>query len=211
MKILVTGFNPFATDKVNPAIEIVKKLPEEIAGAEIIKLEIPTEFIKCTEITHQVILEKKPDYILSIGQAGGRFAVTPEKVAINLDDGKMPDNAGYRPLNHKIRKDGQTAYFTEFPVKAIVQAIKNAGLPSYVSTSAGTYVCNHIMYQVQYFIDKEFPNLKAGFIHIPFLPNQVINHPNSPSLSLIDDIRAITIAIETIINYDGKKDLKIIN
>lgn len=211
MKILVTGFNPFATDKVNPAIEIVKKLPEEIAGAEIIKLEIPTEFIKCTEITHQVILEKKPDYILSIGQAGGRFAVTPEKVAINLDDGKMPDNAVYRPLNHKIRKDGQTAYFTEFPVKAIVQAIKNAGLPSYVSTSAGTYVCNHIMYQVQYFIDKEFPNLKAGFIHIPFLPNQVINRPNSPSLSLIDDIRAITIAIETIINYDGKKDLKIIN
>lgn len=211
MKILVTGFNPFATDKVNPAIEIVKKLPEEIAGAEIIKLEIPTEFIKCTEITHQVILEKKPDYILSIGQAGGRFAVTPEKVAINLDDGKMPDNAGYRPLNHKIRKDGQTTYFTELPVKAIVQAIKNAGLPSYVSTSAGTYVCNHIMYQVQYFIDKEFPNLKAGFIHIPFLPNQVINRPNSPSLSLIDDIRAITIAIETIINYDGKKDLKIIN
>ncbi|HBG91734.1 pyroglutamyl-peptidase I [Lactobacillus acetotolerans] len=211
MKILVTGFNPFATDKVNPAIEVVKKLPEEIAGAEIIKLEIPTEFIKCTEITHQVILEKKPDYILSIGQAGGRFAVTPEKVAINLDDGKMPDNAGYRPLNHKIRKDGQTAYFTELPVKAIVQAIKNAGLPSYVSTSAGTYVCNHIMYQVQYFIDKEFPNLKAGFIHIPFLPNQIINRPNSPSLSLIDDIRAITIAIETIINYDGKKDLKIIN
>ncbi|HBQ42928.1 MAG TPA: pyroglutamyl-peptidase I, partial [Lactobacillus acetotolerans] len=133
MKILVTGFNPFATDKVNPAIEVVKKLPEEIAGAEIIKLEIPTEFIKCTEITHQVILEKKPDYILSIGQAGGRFAVTPEKVAINLDDGKMPDNAGYRPLNHKIRKDGQTAYFTELPVKAIVQAIKNAGLPSFVS------------------------------------------------------------------------------
>ncbi len=123
----------------------------------------------------------------------------------------MPDNAGYRPLNHKIRKDGQTAYFTELPVKAIVQAIKNAGLPSYVSTSAGTYVCNHIMYQVQYFIDKEFPNLKAGFIHIPFLPNQIINRPNSPSLSLIDDIRAITIAIETIINYDGKKDLKIIN
>lgn len=207
MKILVTGFDPFGTDKINPAIEAVKKLPDQIAGADIIKLEIPTIFNKCAEVVHQAILDNDPDYVLNIGQAGGRYALTPERVAINFDDGRIADNAGYQPLNQPIHADGQNAYFTQLPVKAMSSAIIAAGVPSYVSTTAGTYVCNHIMYQVQYMIDKEFSNLKAGFMHIPFLPNQVLNRPETPSLSLDDDVKGITAAITAIVERDGKGDI----
>lgn len=210
MKILITGFDPFETDKINPAIEAVKKLPNEIDSAKIVKLEIPTIFGKCADVVHQAIIDEQPDYVLNIGQAGGRYGITPERVAINFDDGRIADNSGYQPRNHTIHEDGQAAYFTELPVKAMAQAIKNIGLPSYVSTTAGTFVCNHIMYQVQYFIDKEFPNIKAGFMHIPFLPNQVINRANTPALSLDDDVKGITAAVKAIVEYDGKKDLEVI-
>ncbi|AMV61465.1 pyrrolidone-carboxylate peptidase [Pediococcus damnosus LMG 28219] len=208
MKILVTGFDPFGDDKINPAIEAVKKLPDKIAGADIVKVEIPTIFGKCAEVTHDAIVKEQPDYVLNIGQAGGRYGLTPERVAINFDDGRIKDNAGYQPLNTPIHKDGQNAYFTELPVKAMAKAIRKAGLPSSVSTTAGTYVCNHIMYQVQYMIDKEFHDLKAGFMHIPFLPEQVTTRPNTPALSLSDDVRGITAAIEAIVEMDGKKDIE---
>lgn len=210
MKILVTGFDPFGTDKINPAIEAVKKLPDTINDATIIKLEIPTIFNQCAQVVHQAIIDTQPDYVLNIGQAGGRFGLTPERVAINLDDGRIADNAGFQPTDQVIHTDGQNAYFTQLPVKAMVQAIKQAGIPSSLSTTAGTYVCNHIMYQVQYMIDKEFPTLKAGFIHIPFLPNQVTERPNTPSLSLTDDILGITAAIGAIVDRDGKGDILII-
>ena len=105
MKILVTGFDPFGDDKINPAIEAVKRLPDEIGGAKIVKLEIPTKFNVSAEVVHDAIVKEKPDYVLSIGQAGGRYELTPERVAINLDDGRIKDNAGYQPLNHTIHED----------------------------------------------------------------------------------------------------------
>ena len=210
MKILVTGFDPFGNDKINPAIEAVKKLPDTINDATIIKLEIPTVFNQSAQVVHQAIIDNQPDYVLNIGQAGGRFGLTPERVAINLDDGRIADNAGFQPTDQVIQADGQNAYFTQLPVKAMVQAIKQAGIPSSLSTTAGTYVCNHIMYQVQYMIDKEFPTLKAGFMHIPFLPDQVVNRPNTPSLSLVDDVAGITAAIGAIVDRDGKGDISII-
>lgn len=210
MKILVTGFDPFGNDKINPAIEAVKKLPDTINDATIIKLEIPTVFNQSAQVVHQAIIDNQPDYVLNIGQAGGRFGLTPERVAINLDDGRIADNAGFQPTDQVIQADGQNAYFTQLPVKAMVQAIKQAGIPSSLSTTAGTYVCNHIMYQVQYMIDKEFPTLKAGFMHIPFLPDQVVDRPNTPSLSLVDDVTGITAAIGAIVDRDGKGDISII-
>lgn len=210
MKILVTGFDPFGNDKINPAIEAVKKLPDTINDATIIKLEIPTVFNQSAQVVHQAIIDNQPDYVLNIGQAGGRFGLTPERVAINLNDGRIADNAGFQPTDQVIQADGQNAYFTQLPVKAMVQAIKQAGIPSSLSTTAGTYVCNHIMYQVQYMIDKEFPTLKAGFMHIPFLPDQVVNRPNTPSLSLVDDVAGITAAIGAIVDRDGKSDISII-
>ena len=208
MKILVTGFDPFGEDEINPAIEAVKRLDDEIAGAQIVKLEIPTVFGECADVVHEAILKEKPDYVLNIGQAGGRFALTPERVAINFDDGRIADNKGYQPIATPIHEDGQNAYFTQLPVKAMARAIRDAGLPSSVSTTAGTFVCNHIMYQVQYMIDKEFPDLKAGFMHIPYLPEQVVAKPETPSLSLADDVKGITAAIGAIVQMDGKKDLQ---
>ncbi|BDR60798.1 pyroglutamyl-peptidase I [Lactobacillus xylocopicola] len=207
MKILVTGFDPFGEDKINPAIEAVNRLADEIAGTQIVKLELPTVFGECARVVHDAIVKEHPDYVLNIGQAGGRAALTPERVAINFDDGRIADNKGYQPIATPIQAAGQNAYFTQLPVKAMVRAIRQAGLPAAVSTTAGTFVCNHIMYQVQYMIDQEFPELKAGFMHIPFLPEQVIDRPEMPSLSLVDDVKGITAAIKTIVDLDGKDDI----
>ncbi|MBP2057116.1 pyroglutamyl-peptidase [Lactobacillus colini] len=207
MKILVTGFDPFGGDKINPAIEAVKLLPDKVKGAEIIKLEIPTVFNKCAEVVKAAIKKYQPDYVLNVGQAGGRYALTPERIAINIDDGRIPDNDGYQPLGEAIHEDGETAYFTQLPIKAEAKAIREAGIPAEVSNTAGTYVCNHIMYQVQYMRDKEFPNIKAGFIHIPFLPEQVVNRPGVASMSLDDIVKGLTAALGAIVERDGQGDL----
>lgn len=199
MKLLITGFDPFGGEKTNPAIEAVKRLPAAIAGATVVPLEIPTVFGTCAEVVRQAIITERPDVVLSVGQAGGRSALTPERIAINLDDGRIPDNAGFQPVDQPIQPNGPAAYFTQLPVKAMAQAIRQAGLPSHVSTTAGTYVCNHIMYQVQHLRATEFPQLQAGFIHIPFLPEQVVQRSGVPSLSLTDDVRGLTAAIREIV------------
>ncbi len=210
MKILVTGFDPFGQDTMNPAIEAVKSLPDTISGAEIIKLEIPTVFNKSAEVTREAMAKHDVDYVLNIGQAGGRFDLTPERVAINLDDARIPDNEGNQPIDVEIKADGESAYFSQHPVKAMVTAIKNAGLPASVSNTAGTFVCNHIMYQSLYLTHKEFPKAKAGFMHVPFLPEQVLERPGMPAMSLEDITRGIVAAIEAIVEFDGKEDLKAI-
>lgn len=199
MKLLITGFDPFGGEKTNPAIEAVKRLPAVIAGATVVPLEIPTVFGTCAEVVRQAIITERPDVVLSVGQAGGRSALTPERIAINLDDGRIPDNAGFQPVDQPIQPNGPAAYFTQLPVKAMAQAIRQAGLPSHVSTTAGTYVCNHIMYEVQHLRATEFPQLQAGFIHIPFLPEQVVQRSGVPSLSLTDDVRGLTAAIRAIV------------
>lgn len=210
MKILVTGFDPFGTDTMNPAIEAVKRLPDTIAGAEIIKLEIPTVFGKSAEVTREALNKHDVDYVLNIGQAGGRFDLTPERVAINLDDARIPDNDGNQPIDMMIKSDGESAYFTQHPVKAMVTAIKEAGLPASVSNTAGTFVCNHIMYQCLYMAHTEFPKVKAGFMHVPFLPEQVVERPGMPAMSLEDITRGIVAALEAIVAFDGKEDLNIV-
>jgi pyroglutamyl-peptidase len=210
MKILVTGFDPFGGESTNPALEAVKGLPNEINGAEIIKLEIPTVFNKSAEVTKKAILQHQPDVVLNIGQAGGRYTVTPERIAINVDDARIPDNEGNQPIDAPIHADGAPAYFTQLPVKAMVKTIKEAGLPAALSNSAGTFVCNHIMYQVQYMIDKEFPEIKGGFIHVPFIASQVVDKPGNPFMSLTDIITSLEKAIEAIVAFDGKEDVKTI-
>lgn len=210
MKILVTGFDPFGDDVINPAIEAVKRLPDTIKDAEIIKLEIPTVFNKSVEVEKSAIEAHQPDYILNIGQAGGRFALTPERVAINEDDARIPDNEGQQPIDEPIKEDGQPAYFSQLPIKAMVTYMKEANVPAEVSNTAGTFVCNHIMYQSLYLTNKEYPNIKAGFMHIPFLPEQVTNRPNTPSMALNDIVRGIEAAITAIVDFDGKADMKIV-
>lgn len=198
-KILVTGFDPFDGQEVNPAGQAVFLLPEEINGAAVVKLEVPTIFGKAAEVVHSAIVKEQPDYVLCVGQAGGRACLTPELVAINYDDAGIPDNAGQKPLEQVIQARGPAAYFTQFPVKKLVAGIRKAGVPAKVSTTAGTFVCNHLMYQVQYLREQEFPDLKAGFIHVPFVPEQVTRRPNSPSMALETIVKGLEAAIAVIV------------
>ena len=208
MKCLVTGFDPFGGEAINPALEAVKLLPEEINGAKIVKLEIPTVFGKSAEVVQAKIEEIQPDVVLNIGQAGGRFAISPERVAINVDDARIPDNEGNQPVDEAIQPQGQPAYFSQLPIKAMVAAMKEAGIPAVVSNTAGTFVCNHIMYQVQYMIDTKYPTLKGGFIHVPFIPEQVVDKPGQPAMSLQDIAKGLEAAIGAIVDYQGKEDNK---
>ena len=209
MKILVTGFDPFGGEKVNPALEAVKSLPSVIHGAEIRWVEIPTVFYQSAEVLEAEIDRYQPDVVLCIGQAGGRTSLTPERVAINQDDARIPDNQGNQPIDTPIRLDGEAAYFSTLPIKAMVQAIKEEELPASVSNSAGTFVCNHLMYQALYLADKKFPNMRAGFMHIPYMTEQVINKPNTASMNLADIVKGIEAAIGAIVDYKDK-DLKIV-
>lgn len=208
MKILVTGFDPFGGESMNPAIEAVRLLPDMIKGAHIEKLEIPTVFNKSAEVVRQKMQEYQPDVVLNIGQAGGRMGLTPERVAINQDDARIPDNEGNQPIDVAIQEDGAPAYFSKLPIKAMVEAIKEAGIPASVSNTAGTFVCNHIMYQTLYLVDKEFPEVQAGFMHIPFMTEQVLDKPNQPAMSLTDMARGIEASIGAIIRFHGKEDIQ---
>lgn len=202
MKILLTAFDPFGGNKVNPALEAVKLVNDTVAGAEVIKLEVPTVFKKSIEKVTAAMQEHQPYAVLCIGQAGGRYALTPERVAINLDDARIRDNEGNQPIDTPIFEDGKPAYFASLPIKAMVQAIKEAGLPASVSNTAGTFVCNHLMYGVLYHIEKSFPGMNGGFMHVPYIPQQVVNLADTPSMSMTDIARGIEAAISAIVSNE---------
>jgi pyroglutamyl-peptidase len=206
MKILVTGFDPFDGQPINPSWEAVRRLPDTVESAEIIKVQIPTSFGRSADVVRAAILEHDPDVIVSVGQAAGQFAISPERVAINVDDGRIPDTDGYQPIATPIRSDGPAAYFTLLPVKAMVTAIKKAGIPAVVSNTAGTYVCNHIMYQVLYMIDREFSGKRGGFVHVPYAPQQVVDRPGEPALAIDDMANALAAALGAIVEYRDKPD-----
>ena len=196
MKVLITGFDPFGGEKINPAYEAVKGLEDDINGVEIVKREIPTVFKKSIIELEKEIEEEKPDIVICVGQAGGRYDITIERVAINIDDARIKDNEGNEPIDENIFEDGENAYFASIPIKSMVQGIRDVGVPASISNSAGTFVCNHIMYGLLYLIDKKYPNIRGGFIHVPFLPEQVIDKRNTASMSIEDITRALETAIK---------------
>ena len=196
MKLLLTAFSPFGGEKINPSLEAVKLVKDKILETDIIKLEVPTVFGKSIKIVADAIEKEKPDYVLCIGQAGGRYGITPERVAINIDDARIPDNEGNQPIDIPIFADGEPAYFSNLPVKSIVEEIRKEGLPASLSNSAGTYVCNHLMYGVLYTLSKKFKEVKGGFIHVPFVPEQTVDKPDKPSMSLTDIVRGLEAAIK---------------
>ena len=204
-KLLLTAFTPFDGERINPALEAVKLVKDKIGKLKIVKLEVPTVFGKSIETVREAIEREKPDFVLSIGQAGGRAEITPERVAINLDDARIPDNEGNQPIDEPIFPDGENAYFSTLPVKAMVEAIRKEGLPSSLSNSAGTYVCNHLMYGVLYYLDKR-PSMKAGFIHVPYIPEQVKDKKEMPDLPLSDIVRGLEAAIQAV--EENELDLK---
>lgn len=206
MKILLTAFDPFGGESVNPALEAVKMVRDEIEGAEIIKLEIPTVFKKGPQTIFKKIDEINPDAVLSIGQAGGRSAITVEFVGINWADGRIADNEGNKPTGEKIFDDGENAYFSSLPVKAMVENIRKNEIPAFLSYTAGTFVCNDVLYSVLYYIHKNNLDMKSGFIHVPFAPDQVVSKPNNTSSMSVEMIaKAIECALESIVKTD--KDL----
>ena len=200
MKILLTGFEPFGGETVNPAKEAVKLVKDEIKGAQIVKCYVPVVFGKAIETVHEAMKKEKPDVVLCIGQAGGRYEITPERVAINCDDGRIPDNEGNQPVDQPVFADGAAAYFSTLPIKKMVEYMKAANVPAAVSNTAGTYVCNHLMYGVRYYIEKEFPNTIGGFMHVPFLHEQVMNKKETASLSKDDVVKGIEASIEAIVD-----------
>ena len=205
MKIIVTGFDPFGGETINPSIECVKALPE-IEGVELIRLELPTVFKESAKRLNEVINDVKPDAVLSVGQAGGRAGITMERIAINVDDARIPDNISQQPIDKTIQTEGAAAYFSTLPIKRIVKAIRETGISAEVSNSAGTFVCNHIMYQALFAATKADKPFKAGFMHIPFIPEQTTD---KPSLSLEESTKALQIAIETIRDYLNDEDIKV--
>lgn len=207
MKVLITGFDPFGGEKINPAWEAVKALPDNIDGIEVVKLQIPTVFKKSAKKLFENIDSVKPDVVICVGQAGGRYEFSVERVAINVDDGRIPDNDGYQPVDSPVFEDGENAYFSTLPIKAIVEEVKKVGIPSAVSNTAGTYVCNHIMYSLLYYLNKNNLNIKGGFIHVPFIPEQVVEKKNIPYMELTRITKALEISIKAIRDYE--KDLVI--
>ncbi|MCE5007283.1 MAG: pyroglutamyl-peptidase I [Staphylococcus equorum] len=207
MNILITGFDPFGGEAINPALEVVKLLPDEIDGHKIDKLEIPTVFHKSKEVVKEQLNQKEYDIVLAIGQAGGRFELTPERVGINIDDARIPDNEGNQPIDEVIQTTGAAAYFSNLPVKRMTEGIKSQGVPARLSNTAGTFVCNHILYQLGYLEATQFPNIKFGFIHVPFIPEQVTDKVEKPSMSLETIAKGLKVALEVVIESD--KDIKV--
>ena len=210
MKILLTGFDPFGGESINPSWEVVRRIPEKIKDAEIKGIQIPTVFQKSFEVLKKEIEIFHPDVVICVGQAGGRHGITPERIAINVDDARIADNEDNQPIDFPIQNDGESAYFSTLPIKAMVDKMTSSGFPASVSNTAGTFVCNHIMYQVLYDASKSHPSLKAGFIHVPFLPEQVKEKNQYPSMKLEEMVEALTLCVETVIDFQDKDDLKTI-
>ncbi|WP_413700639.1 pyroglutamyl-peptidase I [Psychromonas sp. KJ10-10] len=199
-KILITGFEPFANAKVNPALEAIRLLESYgFINAKIVTCAVPVVHQKAIDVVIEAIKKQKPDYVMTVGQAGGRTAITPERIAINMDDFRIPDNEGNQIIDKPVVAEGPDAYFSTLPIKAMVKAIQEKGIPAYVSDSAGTYVCNHLFYGIQHFLHNQ--GIPHGFVHIPLLAEQAIEE-NKPCLSLDLIVQGLASATQAIIDYD---------
>ena len=191
-KLLITGFEPFGGESINPSWEAVSRLPRKINEYTITKLLIPVVFGEAARRVIEASEELQPDVIISVGQAGGRNAITPELVAINLRHASIPDNNQNQPQDEPIKENGPTAYFSTLPVRKMSDAVKSCGIASNVSYSAGAYVCNDVLYTL---LDNfKDTSTRVCFIHIPYCTEQ----NKEPSMSIDDIIKGLTVAIENI-------------
>jgi pyroglutamyl-peptidase len=193
--VLVTGFEPFGGEAMNPSWEVCERLPRVIAGLRVEILRVPCAFRRAIEVVAEAIERTRPALVICLGLAPGRTHVGVERVAINVDDARIADNAGARPIDEPIAADGPPAYFATLPVKAMVAALRGAGVPAEVSNSAGTYVCNHLMYGVLHFLAARAVRARAGFIHVPFAAEQALDRRDTPSLPLATMAAGIEAAI----------------
>ena len=202
--VLVTGFEPFGGADINPSWEICTRLPAAIGHSRIHALRVPTEFRRAIEVVAEAIERLEPAVVILLGQAGGRTCLSVERVAINVDDARIADNAGRQPVDEPVAPAGPAAYFATVPVKAMTAAIRAAGVPAEVSNSAGTFVCNHLFYGVLHFLAASRRPARAGFMHVPWLEGQAGARPGEPAMALATMVRgvesAIAAALETAVD-----------
>ena len=194
--ILLCGFDAFGGEAINPSWEAVRALHgTHIAGHLVVTRELPTEFDASLRALKKAMRETKPAIVFGVGQAGGRTQLSLERVAINLQDARIPDNAGAQPVDVPVIVGGPAAYFATVPVKTMLAALREAGLPAEISHSAGTYVCNHIAYAMLHLTGSQ-RGVRAGFMHIPYAPAQATRRPGAASMAQADVERALRIALQ---------------
>lgn len=195
--VLLTGFQPFGGEQVNPSWQAVSALHgARIAGHRVVARELPVAFGTSLKVLRAALKETQPSLVICVGQAGGRAQLSLERVAINVDDARIPDNAGQQPIDVPVVADGPAAYFSTLPIKAMREAMRLAGLPAEVSQTAGTYVCNHVFYGLMHALRRQ-RSVRAGFIHIPYSPAQASHHPGAPSLDVETVTAALRVAVLT--------------
>ena len=201
-KILITGFEPFDGASINPAWEAVKRLEGlHLDKGHIVICQVPVTRYKAIDTVIAAIELHQPDVVITVGQAGGRAAITPERIAINIDDYRIPDNEGNQPIDLPIVANGPDAYFSTLPIKAITRSLQDKGIPCQVSNTAGTFVCNHLFYGIQHYLQETEKDVKHGFIHIPLLPEQTSDGVQ-PSMSLKLIAEGLTAIAQAILEHD---------
>ena len=199
-QILLTGFEPFDGQSINPSWQTVQAASCP-PGAAMQRLLLPVSFRQSTAAVLEMMQTQQFDLILCLGQAGGRNAITPERLGINLDDASIPDNTGYQPCEAPIIPDGPDAIFSSLPVRALSQALQSAGVRSQVSNSAGTFVCNHLLYSLLWHCKKSCPETHVGFLHLPWLTEQT---QTGPSMPLEEMVRGVDAALTFLVSIVGK-------
>lgn len=207
--VLMTAFEPFGGESINPSWEAVRSFDgKEIAGARIVVRQLPVVFASCGNVLTQALEEIQPDRVLCVGQAGGRSDITVERVAINVNDARIPDNDRQQPIDQPIVADGPAAYFSTLPIKAIVAALREVGVPASVSQTAGTFTCNNVMYSLLHWLQTTNSPARGGFIHIPYMPEQAVNHPGVASMATASVILALETALQVILSTD--QDIRVV-
>ncbi|GAA1935583.1 pyroglutamyl-peptidase I [Kitasatospora viridis] len=193
-RVLLTGFEPFAGDSVNPSWAAARALAvDPPAGMSVTAARLSCVFDRAVGELRRAVEESAPEVVVCLGQATGRPDLTVERVAINLDDARIPDNAGGQPLDRPVVEGGPAAYFATLPVKACVAAVRESGVPASLSHTAGTFVCNHVFYALMHLLATELPTVRGGFVHVPALPEQVLAQPAPalPTATVAHGLRAL--------------------
>ncbi len=205
MKALVTGFEPFGGDAINPSSLAVSRLPRRIGGTAVHTAVLPCSFERSAAVLREAIADVKPDFVLCVGLAGGRTELCLERVGINVQDARIADNDGNQPIDVPVKKKGPAAYFTTLPVKACVAEMRKAGLPAAVSNTAGTFVCNHILYALMHLAAKKKRPFRGGFLHVPNVPEMLPAGSTAPSVP----VETIVKGIEIIVAVSGARTVDI--
>ncbi|WNN45634.1 pyroglutamyl-peptidase I [Winslowiella toletana] len=207
--VLITAFEPFGGEQINPSWEAVRQLNEQLlGGAKIVARQLPCVFGEALKALYKEMDELQPALVIAVGQAGGRSDISIERVAINVDDARIPDNQQNQPIDEPIVAGGPAAYFSTLPIKALVEGIREAGIPASVSQTAGTYVCNHVMYGLLHRLAEQGDGVRGGFIHIPYLPEQAAKLPGMPSMAAATVILALEMAISVALRTE--QDIRLV-